>query len=142
MIKLNAVAEDVFDLDLLFKKPELTSYGFIRLFFAELTKQHVRILDRNNISSKIYTLSNNPKYQHLFSDIGFRVNIDSICSQDIEDGLSSLQTFGMIGKLNPSYDKIVIYIREDIADEIIKEYDNSISNMMKELVSDYIKLKA
>ena len=47
--------------------------------------------------------------QYLFDDIEFRVGIvDNVTSTDISEGLNSLHTFGIIGKLNPTYEKIVI----------------------------------
>ena len=56
-------------------------------------------------------------------DIAFDTHLDTITSVDVEDSLIKLQTYGAIGKLNPAYEKIVIYISREEAREFIETFD-------------------
>lgn len=61
--------------------------------------------------------------QWFFLKILHLKNLDTITSVDIEDSLSRLQTFGAIGKLNPAYEKIVIYISKEEADKFLDSFN-------------------
>ena len=65
----------------------------------------------------------------LFEDIVFKNNIDSVFSEDIDDSLIKLQTYGAIGKLNPAYEKIVIYISLEEANKFLENYKQFNSNI-------------
>ena len=67
----------------------------------------------------------------IFEDIAFKNDIDTITSVDIEDSLCKLQTFGAIGKLNPAYEKIVIYISPDEAETFLSQYEGTFSDAIK-----------
>jgi len=129
------------DLNTLFNKPPITSYGFTRLLFAKLSILGQQIVTRDTIVKRVYALSQKEEYKELLDDIGFRVFIDSVSSQELEDGISSLQTFGMIGKINPTFEKVIIFITDDMANTIIGEYDKNISRIMDDFVSDFMKIE-
>lgn len=133
--------DEFIDLNTIFKKPPITSYGFIRLLFAKLSLLGQQIISRDTIVEKVYKLSQIDEYKELLDDVGFRVFIDSTSSQDLEDGISSLQTFGMIGKINPTFERIVIFITDDMANSIIEEYDENISGVMNNFVTDFLKIE-
>jgi hypothetical protein len=80
------------------------------------------VLRQDALVSMLYNFKNNPDTQLLLKDITFKRNLDTITSLDIEDSLSRLQTFGAIGRLNPAYEKIIIYINPDEAEQFIETY--------------------
>lgn len=135
------LAVESIDLNTIFKKPLITSYGFVRLLFAKLSLLGRNIVPRDTMVEHIYKLSEKNEYKKLLDDIGFRVFIDSVSSQELEDGISSLQTFGMIGKINPTFEKIIIFITEDMANDIIKNYDKNIDGLMDSFVKDFVELE-
>lgn len=125
-------------------KPKVSAYNFMRYLCAALATEGKVIVDLSAIVSNIYKLkkslieetSKGAKY--LFDDIEFRVGIDdSVASSDISEGLNSLQTFGLIGKLNPTYEKIVIYLTGEEAEDILKSCDNELADILKELAKSF-----
>lgn len=117
-------------------KPLLSTYNFMRYLCATLVKQGKVIVDLSAITSNIYHFKKKvpEKDLSLFDDIEFRTGIDgSVASLDISEGLNSLQTFGIIGKLNPTYEKIVIYLTPEEADAILKSCDGKVVTMLNKL---------
>ena len=135
---MSVLTAESIELNTIFNKLSITSYGLVRLLFAKLSLLGQTIVSRDTIVERIYTLSQNEKYEDLLDDIGFRVFIDSVSSQEIEDGISSLQTFGMIGKINPTFEKILIFINSDMANTIISEYEENISLIMDDFVAEFV----
>lgn len=103
-------------------RPQITAYECILLIFSELVKKGKTLLRQDTLVSTLYEYRENEATQILFEDIAFRKNLDTITSVDVEDNLSRLQTFGAIGKLNPAYEKIVIYISREEADGFIESF--------------------
>ncbi len=103
-------------------RPQITAYECILLIFSELVKKGKTLLRQDTLVSTLYDYKNNDSTKMLFEDIAFRKNLDTITSVDIEDSLSKLQTFGAIGKLNPAYEKIVIYISREEADKFLSSF--------------------
>ncbi len=115
-------------------KPRVSSYDFMRYLCASLVKKSKMIIDMDSIIPKIHTFkreNNNAGY--VFDDIEFRTNIDSVISNDISEGINYLQTVGLIGKLNPKYEKLVIYLTNDEADDILSECSPEVSETMQRL---------
>ena len=56
-------------------------------------------------------------------------------SNDISEGLGSLQTFGVIGELNPTYKKIMIYLTNNEATTILNKCDKPVRETMLDLAS-------
>ena len=104
-------------------RPQITAYESILLIFSELVKKGKTILRQDTLVSALYNYSKEKETCLLFEDIAFKNCIDTITSVDIEDSLSKLQTYGAIGKLNPAYEKIVIYISREEADNFINSFD-------------------
>ena len=52
---------------------------------------------------------------------------------DISEGINNLQTFGLVGKLNPKYEKLVIYLSTEEANEILKECTQEVEEAMMQL---------
>lgn len=103
-------------------RPQITAYECILLIFSELVKKGKTLLRQDTLVSTLYNYRNDNNTKILFEDVAFRKNLDTITSVDVEDSLSKLQTFGAIGKLNPAYEKIVIYISKEEADKFLDSF--------------------
>jgi hypothetical protein len=109
----------------IFSKPELNSYEFMRLLCASFIKNNKIIVDATNITERVYKFKNekcDSKSLYIFNDIEFRKGTNYVVSNGISGGLDALQTFGVIGKFNPTYARIIIYLTLEEADEILKSY--------------------
>ncbi|MBQ3612362.1 MAG: hypothetical protein IJA01_08855 [Firmicutes bacterium] len=104
-------------------RPQITAYESILLIFSELVKKGKTVLRQDTLVSTLYNYKDSDETYLLFEDIAFKNHLDTITSVDIEDSLCKLQTFGAIGKLNPAYEKIVIYISREEADNFISSFD-------------------
>lgn len=117
-------------------KPLVSAYNFVKYLCAILAKQGKVIVDLSAITYNIFCFKEkvSEKDLYLFDDIEFRTGIDnSVASLDISEGLNSLQTFGIIGKLNPTYEKIVIYLTPEEANTILESCDQRIVTVLNEL---------
>ena len=129
-------------MDITCAAPRLNAYDFMRCLFALLVKERNVIVDRGKIFERIFSFKTNiEKENHdllfLFDDIEIRDSLSNVVSNDISDGISNLQTLGVIGKLNPTYEKIIIYLSENEADAIIGSYDPVISDAIKKLAASF-----
>ncbi len=104
-------------------RPKITAYESILLIFSELVKKGKTVLRQDTLVPILYNYRNNEDTHLLFEDIAFKNHLDTITSVDVEDSLSKLQTYGAIGKLNPAYEKIVIYISREEAENFINSFD-------------------
>lgn len=104
-------------------RPQITAYESILLIFSELVKKGKTVLRQDTLVPTLYGYKDADQTRLLFEDIAFKDHLDTITSVDVEDSLSKLQTFGAIGKLNPAYEKIVIYISREEADNFINSFD-------------------
>lgn len=117
-----------------FSRPPISSYNFMRYLCASLKKSDKNIIDTRKIVENIHNFkSKNKKLQYMFEDIEFRKGIDSITSNDVTEGINNLQTFGLVGKLNPKYEKLIIYLTYNEADSILNECDINIKKAMMNL---------
>ena len=119
--------------------PRISTNNFMRYLFASLAKEKNVIIDKSKIVGKIYDFKKGspPDQKHIFNDIEFRESIDSVVSYDIDEGINNLQTLGVVGKLNPTYEKIVVYLSEQDADDILKHCGDGIRNAMRELAISF-----
>ncbi len=125
-------------MELVCARPPISSYSFMRYLCASLVKQSKVIIDLDSIISHIYTFKqHNEQLKFMFEDIEFRTSIDNVISNDISEGINNLQTFGIVGKLNPKYEKLVIYLTVDEADEILAECPDKVGNAMMELAASF-----
>ncbi len=106
-------------------RPRITAYESILLIFSELVRRGRTILRQDKLVSILYRFRDMETTHLLFEDIVFNNRSDAITSVDVEDSLIKLQTYGAIGKLNPAYEKIVIYISREEADNFINSFDAS-----------------
>ena len=121
-------------------KPQVSAYNFMRYLCAILAQKGKVIVDLSSITYNIFRFkkSVSEENQYLFDDIEFRAGIDNnVASADISEGLNSLQTFGIIGKLNPTYEKIVIYLTSEEANAILESCDKNIVTILNELAEKF-----
>lgn len=109
-------------------RPKINAYECILLIFSELVKKGKTLLRQDTLVSTLYDYKDNDNTKMLFEDIAFRKSLDTITSVDVEDSLSKLQTFGAIGKLNPAYEKIIIYISREEADKFLRAFNEKYTN--------------
>lgn len=125
-------------MELVCARPPISSYNFMRYLCASLVKRNKVIIDLDSIISHIYTFKQrNKQLKFMFEDIEFRTSIDNVVSNDISEGINNLQTFGIVGKLNPKYEKLVIYLTADEADGILAECSDEVGNAMMELADSF-----
>lgn len=116
-------------------RPLLTSYETILILFSKLAQKGKNILRLDDLVQKLFKYKDKCNTKVLFEDISFKQSLDTITSVDIEDSLGKLQVFGAIGKLNPAYEKIVIYITPKEADAFLSkysQYDEALEEISKE----------
>ena len=104
-------------------RPQITAYESILLIFSELVRKGKTVLRQDTLVPILYNYRNGYDTHLLFEDIAFNNHLDTITSVDVEDSLSKLQTYGAIGNLNPAYEKIVIYISREEAENFINSFD-------------------
>ncbi len=110
----------------------------MRYLCASLVRASKVIIDLDSITSSIYNFKQqNDQLKYMFEDIEFRTGIDSVVSNDISEGINNLQTFGLVGKLNPKYEKLVIYLSIEEADAILSECTPEVENAMMQLALDF-----
>ena len=120
-------------------KPTISSYDFMRLLCATLASKKKMIIDLRSLVEKIYNfkISKGNDVQFLFEDIEFRDSIDCVVSYDISESINNLQTFGVIGKLNPTYEKIIIYLTSTDVDDILSAYDENVKKYIFDLADTF-----
>jgi len=123
----------------------LTSYDLMRCFFATLAKKNHTIINKENIVRAVYDFKENMLLEDsenarmLFGNIEFREGIDeNVVSYDISEGINNLQTFGVVGRLNPTYEKLVIYLTEKEADEVLSRYGSNVQMAIESLVDSFV----
>lgn len=119
-------------------RPQLTAYECMLIVCSKLVQKGKTILRLDNLAPILFNFKDNVNTKMLFEDIAFKRNIDTITSADIEESLCKLQTFGAIGKLNPAYEKIVIYITPEEADNFLQTYAEY--NTPAEIISEAFKI--
>lgn len=112
-------------LDKVFGVTKFSAYDFFRLFIAKIALHKVSFINQSQIVKTFYDFSTDDNFNGLLSGIGFSITGDDVSSQDVEDGITGLQTLGMIGKLNPTFERIVVYMDSKIASGIVNEYNLS-----------------
>lgn len=92
---------------------------FLSTFFSILKKKNKNVVASNQLFDSIG--HNRDKFWDLFLDIDIRNNCGVYCSQDIEEGITMLQILGAVGKTNPRYEKIILKMSKETADEMIRD---------------------
>ncbi len=116
--------EGVVNMEALCYEPKYTSYRFVECLFAALVNCGCFVVDMQSLVEKIYIYKHdNPETTDLFEDIEFRKGPGYVVSDDIESGICCLQTFNEVGKINPRYEKLIIFLSDEDAEDILKKCD-------------------
>lgn len=133
------MADTLTDLNTIFKKQTITSYGFTRLLMAKLSLSNKATIYKNSFVSRVYALAQKTEYAELINDIGFKVSIDSVVSPEINTAIATMQSFGMIAEHDSMTGEILILINDTMACKIISEYTIELSQIMDLFIDDLIK---
>ena len=111
----------------------------MRYLCACLAKSRKHIVDLSQFTEKIFNFKQKTekKYEYLFEDIEFRKSFNGVVSYSINEAINNLQTFGIIGKFNPTYEKFVIYFTEEEANKILQVLDTDIKNAIELITQDF-----
>lgn len=121
----------------MFYTPQITSYEFLKSFFAELYQHEVKEVSRD-LSEFFYALKANPKFSTLLREIHFRNNGIFRYSNELEDDILTLQNMGLLGKKNPSFGIILIEFNEAIATETLNALSADFRPLIQEMANLYI----
>lgn len=117
-------------------KPYLTAYDFMRYLCASLVLKQKTKIPMDNIVPKIYNYrKSHNNYDRIFSDIEFRTGINDVVSNDIMESIGELQTFGVVGKENPKYINMLIFLTRESAETILKDCPDEVSTVVDEIAT-------
>lgn len=122
------------------EKPEISTYNFLKYLCATLSSQGKIFIDSSEITSHIFHFKRlvSDEALFIFEDMEFRVGIDDqVISKDITEALNQMQTFGIIGKLYPSYNKIVIRLTPEETNTLLQNCDEEVAEVMAELAKTF-----
>ena len=124
----------------MFYTPAITSYEFLKGFFAELYNNGVKEISRD-LSEFFYSLKADPRYSELLKEIHFRNNGIFRYSTELEDDILTLQNMGLLGKKNPSFGIILIEFNETIATEALNALSVDFRNLIHQIVTTYTQME-
>lgn len=124
----------------------ISAWNFVRHLAAALRVNKVYTIDTHKLTDQIYEFeqdSANQKYQDIFLDIDFHVDVfGKATSEELSNTLSSLFCWGFFGALQQSAREWIILIRDDYAEEILQEeYSECVKEGINKLAL-YIKDKS
>lgn len=132
-VKLN---EDTERYIKMFYAPEISSYQFLKCFFAQLYMEGLYEISRD-LSEFFYEMKKDIRYREMLLEIKFRNNGVYKYSNELEDDILTLQNMGLLGKKNPSFGAILIQYNDEIANEALNMISNEYRELVKELVKAY-----
>jgi len=121
-----------------FKKSYLPSYDFFELFFAKLFLKEITELESKNIKKIIYDIKKKNILKNLLQDVNVSFNGLEYVSDDLTKNLNILQTLGVIGRINPTYETIINKYDDSKAREKIEQlklYSTDMDNFIKDFIS-------
>lgn len=122
----------------MFYTPTITSYEFLKSFFAELYKNNIKEVSRD-LSEFFFNMKKNPKFKDVLLEIKFKSNGIFRYSNELEDDILTLQNMGLLGKKNPSFGVILIEYSDSIADETLDTLSTDNRQLIQEMVGFYIE---
>lgn len=109
---------------------------FLGVFFSVLKKKNKNVVSSQQLFESIGKHSQD--FIDLFLDIDIRDNCGVYFSQDIEEGITMLQILGAVGKANPRYEKIILKMDKDSAEDIINGCDSQVLGRINEFVDIFL----
>lgn len=96
-----------------------SALDFLSTFFSILKTKNVNVISSDKLFDVIGRYRED--YLGLFIDIDIINNCGTICSHELEEGISMLQILGAVSKSNPKYERIILKMHKESATEMIKE---------------------
>ncbi len=117
---------------------ELTALDFLSVLFSILKRQNINVISSEKLMSVIGKYRD--EFINLFINIDINNNCGTVYSHDLEEGISMLQILGAISKSNPKYERIILKMHKESAEEIIakcqKEYTEEIQKFAKKFLDE------
>lgn len=120
----------------MFYTPDMTSYEFLKSFFAALYLKNKTSVNRD-LTDFFYAIKKEKKYSDLLKEFKFKSNGVFVYSDELEDGIFTLQNMGLLGKKNPSFGIIFIEYTPEIAEEALAAIGEEKSALIKEIADCY-----
>ena len=95
----------------------ISALDFLSTLFSILKTKNVNVVSSEKLLTTIGKYRNN--FLGLFIDMDINNNCGTVYSNDLEEGISMLQILGAISKSNPKYERIILKMNKDSANEII-----------------------
>ena len=96
---------------------EFTALDFLSVLFSILKTRNVNVVSSEKLMSVIG--KHRDDFLGLFIDIDINNNCGTVYSHDLEEGISMLQILGAVSKSNPRYERIILKMHKESANEII-----------------------
>lgn len=119
-----------------FYEPRVTAYEFLKYFFAFLGKAGVHEVERDLVSF-LYQQKQDEVAKDVLEEINFRSNGVNYYSDDVEDALFNLQNGGLLGKMNPSFGKLIVKYTADEVSEIIDSIPEEFRPIIENIAEAY-----
>ena len=119
-----------------FYDPKITAYEFLKCFFAYLGLKEVREVNRNLIDF-LYKQKQISRNKYVLEEINFRNNGIKYYSDDVEDAIFNLQNGGLLGKMNPSFGRIIIEYTEDEINKTLQSISNEYTLIINDIAESY-----
>ncbi len=121
-----------------FYEPKITAYEFLKCFFACLKQKNQNKVTRD-IVEFLHTQKAKPENSEVLEEINFRSNGVFFYSDAVEDALFNLQNGGLLGKMNPSFGKILIQYNDADAQKAIEQIEASYLPIIEKIAEEFIK---
>lgn len=96
-----------------------SALDFLSTLFAILKTKNVNVVSSDKLMKIIG--QQRDEFLGLFIDMDINDNCGTVYSHDIEEGISMLQILGAISKSNPRYERIILKMHKESANEIIEK---------------------
>lgn len=94
-----------------------SAQDFLSTLFSILKIKNVNVVSSDKLLSVVGKYRD--EFLGLFIDMDINNNCGTIYSHDIEEGISMLQILGAVSKSNPKYERIILKLHKESANEII-----------------------
>lgn len=119
------------------KQEVFLAIDFLGVFFSILKKKNKNVVSSKQLFDTVG--KHCQEFMDLFLDIDIRDNCGVYFSQDIEEGITMLQILGAVSKANPRYEKIILKLDKDSANDLIAGCDGGILSRIYEFTDVFLE---
>lgn len=120
------------------ERPDLfLAFDFLGVFFSVLKERNKNVISSKQLFDTVGKHRDN--FKDLFLDIDIRNNCGVYFSSDLEEGITMLQILGAVGKANPRYEKIILKLDKESANDIIENCDKKHLERINEFTDIFLK---